>query len=128
MAMETWKTIGRPISIGFGLAFTAWSQSNPDTPETNPPNQSKEKKHEPGAAREIGAGAGAIGVGAAKGTGAAAKGAAKGAADLVTLHPIDAGVSVGKGAATAGKDVTVGAAKGTGKITKGIGRVFKKLF
>jgi hypothetical protein len=126
--MEKWNTIGRPISIGFALAFTAWSQSNPDTPETNPPNQSKEKKHELGAAREMVAGVGAIGVGAAKGTGAAAKGIGKGAVDLVTLHPIDAGASVGKGAVTAGKDVTVGAAKGTGKITKGVGRVFKKLF
>ena len=109
-------------SISFALAFTAWSQSNPET------NPTTAEKREPGAGREIGAGAGTIGTGAAKGTWAAAKGTAKGAADLVTLHPIDAGASVGKGAATAGKDVTVGAAKGTGKIGKGIGRVFKKLF
>jgi hypothetical protein len=122
--MIRWKISG-PILIGFVLAFSAWSQSNPDTNQTG---QSKEQKREPGAGREIGAGAGAIGIGAAKGTGAAAKGTAKGAADLVTLHPIDAGVSVGKGAATAGKDVTVGAAKGTGKVSKGIGRVFRKLF
>jgi hypothetical protein len=122
--MKRWKTIGRPISIGFALAFTAWSQSDP---ATNPTTASKEEKREPGAAREIGAGAGAIGTGAAKGTWAAAKGTAKGAADLVTLHPIEAGASIGKGAATAGKDVTVGTAKGTGKISKGIGRVFKKL-
>jgi hypothetical protein len=123
--MKRWTTIGRPITISFALAFTAWSQSNPDA---NPNGKSKEEKHEPGAAREMGAGAGAIGTGAAKGTGAAAKGVGKGAADLVTLHPINAGVSVGKGAATAVKDVTVGTAKGTGKVTKGIGRVFKKLF
>jgi hypothetical protein len=47
---------------------------------------------------------------------------------LVTLHPIDAGVSAGKGAATASKDVTVGTAKGVGKVTKGVELVFKKLF
>jgi hypothetical protein len=120
--MIRWKIIG-PISTGFLLTFSAWSQSNPDATR-----QSKEEKHQPGAAREIGAGAGAIGTGIAKGSWAAAKGTAKGAADLVTLHPIDAGASVGKGAATAGKDVTVGTAKGTGKVAKGIGRAFKKLF
>jgi hypothetical protein len=119
------KIIG-PISTVFVLAFSAWSQSNPDTIPTS--QSPKEEKREPRAAREMGAGAGAIGTGAAKEAGTAAKGKAKGAADLVTLHPIDTGASVGKGAATAAKDVTVGAAKGTGKITKGIGRVFKKLF
>jgi len=46
----------------------------------------------------------------------------------VTLHPIDAGTLVVKGAGSAGKDVTVGAVKGTGKVTRGIGRAFKKLF
>ena len=76
----------------------------------------------------MGAGAGTIGLGVAKGAGAAAKGTARGAVDLVTLHPINAATSVGKGAATAGKDVTVGTVKGTGKIGKGVGRVFKKLF
>jgi hypothetical protein len=44
------------------------------------------------------------------------------------LHPISAGASIGKGAATAGKDVTVRTVKGTGKITKGVGRAFKHLF
>ncbi len=57
-----------------------------------------------------------------------AKGTGKGALDLVTLHPIDAATSVGKGAGTAGKDVGVGAAKGTGKIGIGIGKAIKKLF
>jgi hypothetical protein len=52
----------------------------------------------------------------------------KGAVDLVTLHPINAATSVGKGAAIAGKDVTVGTARGAGKITRGIGKAFKKLF
>ena len=47
---------------------------------------------------------------------------AKGAGDLITLHPVQAGASVGKGAVVAGKDVTVGTAKGTGKIAKGVGK------
>jgi hypothetical protein len=48
--------------------------------------------------------------------------------DLVTLHPINAATSVGKGAAVGGKDVAVGTLKGTGKIGQGIGRAIKKLF
>jgi hypothetical protein len=69
-----------------------------------------------------------MGVGAAKGAGDVAKGTDKGAVDLVTLHPVDAGVSVGKGTASAGKDVTVGTVKGTGKMAKGVGRAFRHLF
>jgi hypothetical protein len=70
----------------------------------------------------------------AKGTGSLAKGTAKGAADVVTLHPVadvvtlhpvQGGASVGKGAAVAGKDVAIGTAKGTGKIAKGVGKAFK---
>jgi hypothetical protein len=83
---------------------------------------------QPGPAKEIGGGAGDIGKGAAKGAGNLAKGTGKGALDLVTLHPINAATSAGKGAAVAGKDVTVGTVKGTGKIGKGIGKAFKKLF
>jgi hypothetical protein len=101
------------IPFGLTLALTAWGQSTPD---------------QPGAAREIGSGAGHIGTGVAKGAGDAAKGAAKGAGDLVTLLPVDAATSVGKGAVGATKDVSVGTAKGTGKMAKGIGRVFKSLF
>jgi hypothetical protein len=48
--------------------------------------------------------------------------------DLATLHPVNAAASVGKGAVVAGKDVGVGSAKGAGKITRGIGKAFKKLF
>ena len=81
-----------------------------------------------GPGKEIGSGAGDIGKGAAKGAGNLAKGTGKGALDLVTLHPVNAAASVGKGAAVGGKDVGVGAAKGTGKIGKGIGKAFKKLF
>jgi hypothetical protein len=95
----------------------AFAQSQPDA----------QKPHR-GAAAEIGSGAGDIGKGAAKGVGNLAKGTGKGALDLVTLHPINAAASLGKGAGTAGKDVGVGAVKGTGKIGKGIGKGIKKLF
>jgi hypothetical protein len=98
-------------------ALYAWPQSQPDR-----------QKHERGAGKEIGSGAGDIGKGAAKGVGNVAKGTGKGAVDLVTLHPINAAASVGKGAGVGGKDVAVGTVKGTGKIGKGIGKAVKKLF
>ena len=96
--------------LGLTLAFIAWGQSSIDQNSTT--DQKQDHKWEPGAARELGAAAGAVGTGAVKGTGDVAKGTTKAAADVVTLHPIDAGVSVGKGATNAGKDVTVGTAKG----------------
>lgn len=105
------------IWLIFTVAACAWAQSGTDNP-----------RHEPSPGKQIGSGAGDIGKGTAKGAGHLAKGTGQGAIDLVTLHPINAAGSVGKGAAVAGKDVTVGAAKGTGKIGKGIGRAFKKLF
>ena len=117
---------GCVVSLGLVLALSAWSQSGTD--QNSAGSLKREQKHERGAAREIGSGAGNVGVGAAKGAGEIGKGAGKSAADLVTLHPVGAGASVGKGAAKAGKDVTVGTAKGTGKISKGIGRAFKHLF
>jgi len=49
-------------------------------------------------------------------------------ADLATLHPVDAAGAVGKGGASAGKNVAVGTAKGTGKIVKGTGKAIKKIF
>jgi hypothetical protein len=91
-------------------------------------SQQGEQGHGRGPAKEIGSGAGDIGKGAAKGAGNVAKGTGKGALDLVTLHPIDAAASVGKGAGVGGKDVAVGTVKGTGKIGKGIGKAVKKLF
>jgi hypothetical protein len=99
------------------LAMTVLAQSQPD-----------ETKRDPGPGREIGSGAANIGTGAAKSAGNLAKGTGKGAVDLVTLHPINAATSVGKGAATGGKDVAVGTVKGAGKIGKGIGKAFKKFF
>lgn len=117
------------IVVGLMLAVSASGQSGQaQSPATAGQNRAEEQKPEPGAGREIGRGAGAIGTGVAKGTGNLAKGTAKGAGDLVTLHPVQAGASVGKGAAVAGKDVTVGTVKGTGKIAKGVGKAFKKLF
>ena len=44
------------------------------------------------------------------------------------LHPVDAAGAVGKGGASAGKNMAVGTAKGTGKIVKGTGKLIKKPF
>ena len=103
-------------------ALTSWAQS------TEAPQQPAQQKHDPGAAREIGSGAGNVGVGVAKGAGNLAKGTGKGALSLATLHPIDAAANVGKGAAAAGVNVGTGTVKGTGKMAKGVGKAFKKLF
>jgi hypothetical protein len=97
-------------------------------PATAPDQTKVDQRRGPGAAKDIGSGAGNIATGAAKGAGDAAKGVGRGAADLVTLHPINGAEAVGKGAASAGKDVAVGTAKGTGKIARGLGKAFKKLF
>jgi hypothetical protein len=43
-------------------------------------------------------------------------------------YSLDAAGAVGKGGASAGKNVAVGTAKGTGKIGKGIGKAIKKPF
>jgi hypothetical protein len=72
-----------------------------------------------------GSGAADIGKGTLRGAGSVAKGTGKGAVDLVTLHPVEAAGSVGKGAVGAGKDVTVGTAKGAGKIARGVGKAIK---
>jgi hypothetical protein len=122
MQRMTWM-----FSCSVLLAASTWAQQNV---EQNPPSsdQQSEQHKGPGAAKDIGSGAGNIGTGAAKGAGDAAKGVGKGAGDLVTLHPINAATAVGKGAASTGKDVTVGTAKGTGKIARGVGKVFKKIF
>ena len=115
------------------LALTAfgWAQQpapqEPARQDQDTRETSQQRKAEPGAAHEIGSGAGNIGVGAAKGAGDLAKGAAKGVGNLATLHPIDASVSVGKGAVAAGKDVGVATVKGGAKITKGIGKAFRKI-
>ena len=51
---------------------------------------------------EVASGTGDIGKGAAKGVGSLAAGTGKGAVNLVTLHPLDAASSVGKGGVVAG--------------------------
>jgi hypothetical protein len=113
------KDIVKYVWLILTLAACAWAQS--DQPKDQP-------KRDPGRGQEIGSGAVNIGTGAAKGAGNLAKGTGRGVVDLVTLHPIDAAASVGKGAAVGGKDAAAGTVKGTGKIGQGIGRAFKKLF
>ena len=104
--MKSRGTLTTIALVSFGLAFASstWAA---------------------GAARDVGSGAADIGKGTAKGAGSVAKGTGKGAVDLVTLHPVQAAGSIGKGAVGAGKDVTVGTAKGTGKIVRGVGKAFK---
>ncbi len=87
----------------------------------------KASKHHTSAKHDVGSGAGEIGKGVGKGAGSAAKGVGKSAADLATLHPINAATDLGKGAAGAGKNVGVGAVKGTGKIIKGTGKAIKHI-
>ena len=98
----------RCLVLGSVFVLSAWGQSGP--------------------ARDVGSGAGDVAMGPVKGAGSVAKGTAKGAGDAVTLHPIGAVKSVGKGAAGAGKDVTVGTVKGTGKVARGVGKTFKRIF
>jgi|SRR5579872_3669659 len=125
-----------PSSLTFLLAAAAWGQANTGRVDTSgepqernsPAKSMPAQKPERGAAKEVAAGVGTVGLGAAKGAGDLAKGTGKGAVNLVTLHPINAAGSIGKGAASAGKDVTVGTVKGSGKVGKGIGRAFKHLF
>lgn len=118
------------LSVLF-LSWTAggaWRQQ-PDTEEkTATQTRVKTQKKRRSPAGDVGSGAGDIAKGAAKGAGNTAKGVGEGALDLVTLHPMDAAASLGKGAGYAGKDVVVGTTKGTGKIAKGLGRGIKHLF
>jgi hypothetical protein len=112
---------------------TALAQSGVDTNQSADTQASaaksgnKNAKPTPGAGKDIGGGAANVGEGASKGVGDVAKGTAKGAVDLVTLHPIGAATSVADGAASAGKDVAVGTAKGVGKVGRGVGKLFKKV-
>lgn len=101
------------------LASASFAQSGRDDAEVRTVKAKKPKSK--GAAREIGGGV-------AKGAGDAASGAGNAAVDLATLHPIDAGVAAGTGAARAGKDVSVGTVKGAGKIGKGVGHALGKIF
>jgi hypothetical protein len=110
------------------LAVAVPSHAASDRSSTANPKSghSQKKGRSPGG--DVASGTGDIGKGAAKGAANLAVGAGKGAVDLVTLHPIDAAASVGKGGVVAGKDVGVGTVKGTGKIAKGVGRGIKHIF
>jgi hypothetical protein len=108
------------------LAAIAAAQTPAAQPD--PGNTQASAKAHTSAKHDVGSGAGDIGKGAAKGVGSAAKGTGKAAADLVTLHPINAATDLGKGAANTGKNVGVGAVKGTAKILKGTGKAIKHLF
>jgi hypothetical protein len=83
------------ILLGLTLAVAASAQSSTEQSASGVQNSGKTQKEQPGVGSEMGRGAGDIGSGAAKGAGAAAKGTAAAAGDLVTLHPIKAGASVG---------------------------------
>ncbi|MBV8552385.1 MAG: hypothetical protein JOY54_13865 [Acidobacteriaceae bacterium] len=128
--MGTLRCLGL-MFLGLGLAASGWSRNVEaqaqltDETQTISQKHSKRNKAEPSPGRQIANGTGNIAGGAGKGAGSLAKGTGKGAVDLVTLHPINAGSSIGKGAVGAGKDVTVGTVKGTGKIAKGVGRGIK---
>ena len=106
----------------------ARSQSSSDQVAPTSQKAVKSKKKGRSAGGDIGSGSGDLGKGAAKGAGNLAEGTGKGAVDLVTLHPVDAAASVGKGGVSAGKDVAVGSVKGTGKIVKGVGKGIKHIF
>jgi hypothetical protein len=106
---------------GVAVAQTSDSPQASDRPQPDSTVRTSAK-------HDVGSGAGDIGKGAAKGAGSAAKGTGKAAADLVTLHPINAATDLGKGAVNTGKNVGVGAAKGTGKILKGTGKAIKHVF
>ena len=110
------------------ILFAALAAAQSGTETQTPASQSApQKPSKPGGAGDIGGGAASIGEGAAKGAGHLAEGTAKGAADLVTLHPVSAAASLGGGAASAGKNVAVGSAKGLSKISRGVGKLFKKV-
>jgi hypothetical protein len=111
----------RLFAAGILLATCAFAQ----TAETR---DSKSKAHNRGSKHDVSSGVGDIGKGAGRGAASAAKGTGKAAADLVTLHPVNAAADLGKGAVGAGKNVGVGTVKGTGKIIKGTGKAIKHLF
>jgi hypothetical protein len=114
------------LSATLCLAGFAVAQTSESTQISE--GQAADAKVHTSAKHDVGSGAGDIGKGAAKGAGSAAKGTGKAAADLVTLHPINAATDLGKGAVKTGKNVGVGTAKGTGKILKGTGKAIKHAF
>lgn len=120
---------GLLIAIGLVVAGQAWNQSaTTDQRDVHNTQKVKKGKKNRSAGGDIASGSGNVAGGAAKGAGHAAEGVGKGAADLVTLHPIDAATDVGKGGVHGGKDVAVGTTKGVAKVSKGIGKGIKHIF
>ncbi len=115
------------LALVLAFALPGFGQSNADQESTSSQKGDQGRKNNNGPGHEMGQGGIDIGRGAARGSLDLGKGVVGGAGNLVTGHPIDAGVSVGKGAAGFGKNVGVGVVKGTYKIGKGIGGEFKKL-
>jgi hypothetical protein len=128
--------LGLLVLLTFGMS--AYGQNQAQTPDqaqtpsapppTNATTEPAGQKPARSAGGDVGSGTGDIAKGAGKGAGDLAKGTGKGAVDLATLHPVDAAGAVGKGGASAGKNVVVGTAKGTGQIVKGTGKAIKKIF
>jgi hypothetical protein len=115
------------IASSLTIGAAADGRQARDDQQSTAANRSLQKQKKRGPGKETAKGGEDIGKGVGKGAVSAGKGAGGAAADLATLHPINAGASLGKGAAGAGKDIGVGSAKGTAKIGKGVGGGFKKL-
>jgi len=116
----------RLLRVAACLAGVGFAQA-PATSQP-PAEASRAAKPRTSAKRDIGTGAGDIGLGAAKGARSAVVGTGKSVVDLVTLHPLGAAADLGKGALDTGRNVGVGAAKGTGKILRGAGKAMRHLF
>jgi hypothetical protein len=112
------------LSVLAAISFVGVRAHAQQQQTTPPPTQAQPRS----AGGDIGSGAGDIGKGAGGAAGNVAKGTGKGAADIVTLHPVKGVGNVGKGVGVGAKDAGVGAAKGSGKIVKGTGRGIGHLF
>jgi len=118
-----------PALLVLATASFAGSRTYAQQQSTPPPAQTQPTVpagRSPGG--DVGSGAGDIGKGAGGAAGNVAKGTGKGAADIVTLHPVKGVGNIGKGVGVGAKDAGVGAARGSGKIVKGTGRGVGHLF
>ena len=122
------RTLVRSFFLALFITGTAaYGQQQQTAPATPPPAHAQpQTTRSPGG--DVGSGAGDIGKGAGGAAGNVAKGTGKGAADLVTLHPVKGAGNIGKGVGVGAKDAGVGAAKGSGKIVKGTGRGIGHIF
>jgi hypothetical protein len=117
------------IAVVLGSAMTLSVLGQTARDEQSVKSERKAEKTHKGrsAGGDVASGTGNIAGGAAKASGHAAEGVGKGAADLATLHPIDAATDVAKGGVAGGKDAAVGTTKGTAKVVKGIGKGLKHI-